>query len=102
MWHVALNFIYYTVSYASLSIVCVPFGCMCELLGGVVAHPSSYKAPRHCKRSEAGCEIQLIVIIGSMPLRTLPACQGGSLTLHICIVSSYQHSPRQRTDHTAD
>lgn len=102
MWHIVSNLIYYTISYALLSIVCVPFGCMCDLLGGVAAHPSSYKAPCHCKRSEAGCEIQLIVIMGSMPLHTLPACQGGSLTLHICIVSSYQHSARQWTDRTAD
>lgn len=64
---------------------------------GVAAHPSSYKGPCHCQRSEAGCEIQLIVIMGCRSQHTVPACQGAppspAFTLHICIVSSYQHPP---------
>lgn len=43
---------------------------VCVSLGGVMAHPTAYKGPCHCKRSEAVCEIQLIVITGSRGLHT--------------------------------
>lgn len=41
---------YYTVSYMLSSIVCAPLGAcvhahVCDLLGGLVAHPSFYKTP---------------------------------------------------------
>lgn len=99
---------YQSVSYIFIIHHACAFGArMCELLGGVVAHPSSYKGPLSLPEIRSRLWNPANSHYGiPVPSHALPACQGGSPPrtsyLHCVILSAFtQTEDRSRRRLTA-